>query len=109
MMKVVYLMMFLGVYLWEVIRSTVNLACLVLGPQSRLHPRFVEVPLGLSGEFSRFLFACLVSMTPGSMSVALDSKRGVLWVHLLDARDVDRSIAEIKTKIEAPLLRIFGH
>lgn len=106
-MKLVYLFHFAVLYLWEVIRSTANLAWLVLRPQLDLHPRFVEVPLSLEGDFPRFLFACLVSMTPGSLSVSLDSKRGVLCVHLLDVVDSEASIAELKSRIEEPLLRIF--
>lgn len=106
-MKFFHFIAFMFLYLWEVIRSTVNLAMLVLRPRILLHPHFVEVPLELEGQFPRFFFACLVSMTPGSLSVSLDEKRGILLVHLLDARDPQRSIREIKSKIESPLLRVF--
>jgi multicomponent K+:H+ antiporter subunit E len=107
-MKFIHSVIFVFLYLWEVVRSTASLTWLVLRPRLDLHPRFVEVPLELREDFPRFLFACLVSMTPGSMSVSLDPGRGVLLVHLLDARDPASSIAQIKSRIESPLLRIFG-
>ena len=106
-MSIIHVIRFAVLYLWEVIRSTGNLAWLVLRPRIDLHPRFVEVPLELEGEFPRFFFACLVSMTPGSLSVSLDSSRGVLCVHLLDARDSGAAVEELKRRIERPLLRIF--
>lgn len=106
-MKLAYIIQFTLLYLWEIIRSTVSLAWLVLRPKIDLHPRFVDVPLALEGEFPRFLFACFVSMTPGSLSVSLDGEKGILCVHLLDVADPDASIAELKTRIEEPLLRIF--
>lgn len=106
-MKLIRILIFALLYLWEIIRSTGNLAWLVVRPGLELHPRFVDVPLALNGEFPRFLFACLVSMTPGSLSVSLDAERGILLVHLLDADDLEASVREIKSRLEAPLLRIF--
>jgi multisubunit Na+/H+ antiporter MnhE subunit len=108
-MKLIHVIHFAVLYLWEVIRSTGNLAWLVLRPKIDLHPRFVDVPLALEGEFPRFFFACLVSMTPGSLSVSLDAEKGILCVHLLDVSDPDVSIAELKSRIEEPLLRIFAN
>jgi multicomponent K+:H+ antiporter subunit E len=106
-MKVLYLLQFTGTYLFEVMRSTGQLAWLVVRPRIDLHPRFVRVPLELEGEMARLLFACLVSMTPGTLSVALDAERRELLVHLLDSRDERVSVAEIKERIERPMLRIF--
>ncbi len=107
-MKLIYIIQFALLYLWEVVRSTGSLAWLVLRPDLKLRPRFVDVPLELEGEFPRFLFACLVSMTPGSLTVSLDARRGLLCVHLLDVTDPDVSTAALKSRIEAPLLRIFN-
>ena len=107
-MKLVYAIWFVVLYGWEVIYSTLRLAQLVLSPRLSLTPCFVEVPLDLKGEMPRFLFACLISMTPGSMSVGLDPDREVLQVHLLDAPDEAAAIDEIKTVFEKPLIRIFG-
>ena len=107
-MKIIYVFVFVGIYLREIVLSTFRLAFLVLRPKIRLAPCFVDVPLDLEGEMPRFLFACLISMTPGSMSVGLDSTRGILTVHLLDARDTDAAVLEMKNVFEKPLLRIFG-
>jgi len=107
-MKVYYSIVFGLIYLWEVAFSTFRLALIVLRPQIKLNPRFVEVPLDLQQELPRFLFACLISMTPGTMSVGLDPDRGILVVHLLDAPDAEAAIRDMKTTFEQPLIRIFG-
>jgi multicomponent K+:H+ antiporter subunit E len=108
-MKIVHFIVFAGIYLREIVLSTFRLAWLVLSPKIKLHPCFVDVPLDLAGELPRFLFACLISMTPGSMSVGLDAERGILRVHLLDARDPDAAVREMKEVFEKPLIRIFGY
>lgn len=107
-MKLFHILVFMLIYLREVVMSTWRLALLVLSPRLDLKPRFVEVPLDLQGEMPRFLFACLISMTPGSLSVGIDPDRGLLIVHLLDAPDPEATIQEIKTVLEQPLIRIFG-
>jgi multicomponent K+:H+ antiporter subunit E len=107
-MKVIHAILFALIYLREVALSTYRLALLVLDPHLDLKPRFIEVPLDLTGEMPRFLFACLISMTPGTMSVGLDPDRGVLLVHILDAPDPEAAILEMKTVFEKPLIRIFG-
>ncbi len=107
-MKLFHSIVFALIYLREVVLSTARLARLVLQPHIDLRPRFVEVPLTLRGEFSRFLYACLISMTPGTLSVALDHERGILLVHLLDARDPATAVSELKSRFEMPLVRIFG-
>jgi multicomponent K+:H+ antiporter subunit E len=108
-MKLIHALVFVLIYLWEIVLSTARIAVLVLSPKPRLNPCFVEVPLDLRGELPRFLFACLISMTPGSMSVGLDQENNVLLVHLLDAPDPAAAVAEMKAVFEKPLVRIFGH
>ena len=107
-MKLFHIIAFAAIYLWEIVLSTWRLARVILSPKLRISPCFVEVPLDLHGEFPRFLFACLISMTPGSLSVALDRERGLLVVHLLDAADPAAAVREMKSVFEQPLLRIFG-
>lgn len=106
-MKIAYSVAFVFLYLWEIIRSTWNLTVLVVRPSIALEPKFLDVPLDLEGEFPRFLFACLVSMTPGTLCVSIDHPRAVMLVHFLDCHDPQAAIAEVKRGIERPLLRIF--
>jgi multicomponent K+:H+ antiporter subunit E len=108
-MRAIHALVFVLIYLWEVVYSTYKLAVIVLQPRPVLNPRFIDVPLDLKGEMPRFLYACLISMTPGTMSVGLDHERNVLIVHVLDAPDPDAAVREMKKTFEQPLIRIFGH
>ncbi len=107
-MKLFHILVFMLIYLREVVLSTWRIAVMVLRPRLDLKPQFVEVPLDLQGEMPRFLLACLISMTPGSLSVGVNPERGLMIVHLLDAPDPDAAIREIKDVLEQPLIRIFG-
>lgn len=107
-MRLLYALGFVLFYLWEIALSTLRIAKLLCRPRMQLQSRFVEVPLELQGPLARFLYACLISMTPGSMSVALDNERDILVVHLIDAPDEQAAIRELKDSFETPLMRIFG-
>ncbi|MFK7850878.1 MAG: Na+/H+ antiporter subunit E [Akkermansiaceae bacterium] len=107
-MIIVHILAFCLLYVWEVILSTGQLAKLVLSPKPKLNPEFLDVPLDLKGEYAQFLFACLVSMTPGTLSVALNQADGTLLVHWIDCEDPEEAITELKEKIERPLLKIFN-
>lgn len=107
-MRLFYAFGFVLFYLWEICLSTLRIAHLLLRPKMKLQSCFVEVPLELKGSLARFLYACLISMTPGSMSVALDNERDILIVHLIDAPDEEAAIRELKDSFERPLIRIFG-
>jgi multisubunit Na+/H+ antiporter MnhE subunit len=107
-MKLLYSISFALLYIREVIVSTGRIAAVIVRPNLDINPCFVEVPLTLRGEFAQFLYACLISMTPGSLSVSLDRERSVLVVHLLDARDPDTAVSVLKSSFEDPLIRIFG-
>lgn len=107
-MKLIHILVFALIYLWEVMHSTWKLALIVLHPKPDLNPCFIDVPLDLKDELPRFLFACLISMTPGTMSVGLDQERGVLIVHVLDAPDPAAAVRNMKKTFEQPLVRIFG-
>lgn len=99
---------FVFLYLRELIVSTARIAVMVVRPELNLSPKFAEMPLDLRGDFPTLIFVCLISMTPGSLSVALDRERHVLLIHLLDVRDPDGEIARMKASFETPLMKIFG-
>ena len=106
-MKIIRILLFLLLYCREVLVSTARLTVLVLRPKLAIQPCFVDVPLDLRGDFPRFLFACLITMTPGTLSVGLNDKENILVVHLIDTPDPEAAIREIKDVFEQPLIRIF--
>lgn len=97
--------------LWRVLGDIVlaNWAVLtrVLGPLSVLQPAFVEVPLQLRNELALTLLTSIITLTPGTVSVALSADRRVLLVHGLDIPDDAALIAEIQQRYETPLREIF--
>ncbi len=80
----------------------------VIGPVERLQPAFIEVPLDIRDPFIATLLASIVSLTPGTVSIDVDTVSWVLKVHALDAPDPEALAHQIRQRYEAPLREIFA-
>lgn len=95
------------VVLRDIVVSNVDVARRVLGPESAIHPGFVEVPLDLASERGIALLAAIVTLTPGTLTCDVAADRSRLLVHALHLTDGAALVADIKARYEAPLLEIF--
>lgn len=97
---------FFFAYLFEMIKSNVNVAFHVLNPISSLKPGIVEIPLDAKTNLEITLLANMVMLTPGTLSMDVSTDRKVLYVHSMIIKDKQAFIDEIKTRYEKPLLEI---
>jgi multicomponent K+:H+ antiporter subunit E len=67
----------------------------------------VEVPLDTASDDVATLLAGMVTLTPGTVSVDIDSARRVLLVHALVCEDPARTAREIKARYESRLKEIY--
>ncbi len=98
----------LFVVLRDIVVSNVEVARQVLGPESAIHPGFVEVPLDLASTHGIAVLAAIVTMTPGTLTCDVAADRSHLLVHALHLTDAAALVADIKARYEAPLVEIFG-
>jgi multicomponent K+:H+ antiporter subunit E len=101
------LLLFIGKVFYDIVVANLQVVRLVLGPKSRLEPAFVEVPVEIENEFILSTLACIISLTPGTVSAGLSSDHKTLLLHGLDVPDHDELIATVKSRYETPLLEIF--
>lgn len=92
---------------YDIVVANLHVARLVLGPRNRLNPAFVEVPMAIENNFVLAVLACIVSLTPGTVSAGLSADHKTLLLHGLDVPDMQAMIDEVKSRYEAPLLEIF--
>ena len=101
------LLRYMLVVLYDIVVANLHVARLVLGRPEALRPAFIEVPIDIEDEFLLTLLACVVSLTPGTVSSGLSGDRKTLLLHSLDVDDQDEVIRQVKTRYEAPLKEIF--
>lgn len=96
------------VVLWDIVLSNIRVAKQVLGPTSKLHPKWFRVPLETDHEQVNSLLAMIITTTPGTVSAGIDQERGDILVHSLSTDNPDADIFDIKARYEAPLMAIFS-
>lgn len=98
---------FAGRVLKDIVVANFAVARVVLGPASAIRPVFVQVPLDITGDFPVTVLACVVSLTPGTVSANLDSEQKWLTVHALSEDHPKQLVQQIKTRYERPIKEIF--
>ena len=97
----------LGVLLWDIVQANVTVALQVLGPERKIRPGFIWVPLDIDNIHGIAALTSIITLTPGTVSSALSDDRRHLLVHVLNMDDADDVIRQIKTRYEVPLMEIF--
>lgn len=108
----------IGIVLFDIITANVQVAALILGPNKKLKPAFVKVPLDLKEAMPITILASTVSLTPGTVSAEVypwaetladgqEPEARYLLIHVLNLDDEQALIDTIKRRYEAPLKEIF--
>ncbi len=99
---------FAGRVLWDIVQANFVVARIVLGPSSAVRPAFVRVPLDIEGDFAVVALACVISLTPGTVSADLDPERRYLLLHALSVDDPELLVKQVKARYETPIKEIFA-
>jgi multicomponent Na+:H+ antiporter subunit E len=97
-----------GAFAVDIVMASVAVARIVLAPQRHNRPAIVAVPVDARTTWGVTLFAYLVSLTPGSTCLHVADDRRTIYVHFLDAPDVDARAAGIKRLYERRIIQLEG-
>jgi len=99
---------YLAVVLYDIVVSNVQVARLVLFRGGNdLQSHFVRIPLDLRSPEGIWVLAGTITMTPGTLTADVSPDQRYLLVHCLDVTDKNARIADIKSRYEQRLQRIF--
>jgi multicomponent Na+:H+ antiporter subunit E len=87
-------------FLYELVVSAVTVAVMVFTPSFRFRPGVIAIPLDTRHDLGIMLFANLISLTPGTLSLDVSDDRSTLYVHAMDTDDADGEKADMKRTFE---------
>ncbi|GAA1093190.1 Na+/H+ antiporter subunit E [Nocardiopsis exhalans] len=90
--------------LYDLLHGSVRVSRDILLPGDTIVPAFVEVPLRCRNDLEISLMANLISLSPGSLTVAARHDPATLWVHAMYAKD-HRSVLHQVHTLEDTVLR----
>ncbi|MBJ3774487.1 Na+/H+ antiporter subunit E [Acuticoccus mangrovi] len=95
------------IFVYELVKSSIIVARLVLSPHRTLSPAIIAYPLEVRTDAEITLLANLITLTPGTLSMDVSDDRSTLYVHAIDAPEPDAVIADIKKSFEDRIRKVF--
>ncbi len=102
-----YALVYLGLFLYELVTANLEVAYRVLAPSMPIDPDVYEVPLRVETDIAITTIANSISLTPGTLSMDYDADRNAIYVHTLAGRNRDAVVEPIR-RWEDYALVIFG-
>lgn len=100
LIRVYYVIKLTLVFAKELIKANYELTKIVVSPKIDIHPGFFAYPCDLEEEWEIALISVLISLTPGTLIVAISDDYSTIYIHGINALDVDKEIATIKNGFE---------
>lgn len=103
------LLEYIGIVVYDVIVSSFAVAKVILFMRpDQIKTTYIVVPIDLPSPEAITLLAGTITMTPGTLTADMSTDGTVLLIHSLHAPDPEAVRAEIKSRYEARLKRIFA-
>lgn len=93
-------------FLKELILSNFAVMKLILQPKLTMKPGIIALPTELTRDWEISTLACLITLTPGTVTVDLSLEGDVLYIHAMDIQDAEEVIAQIKNTFEKAILEV---
>lgn len=100
----------MAVFLWELVKSALQVAYLVLQPTLKMQPGVIAYPLNVQSGREITVLANLISLTPGTLSLEVTDDRRVLYIHAIFVEDEEAADVRdsIKQSLEKHVARALG-
>ncbi|WP_413363230.1 Na+/H+ antiporter subunit E [Lysinibacillus sp. 3P01SB] len=93
-------------FLKELILANIAVLKVVLKPKMDMQPAFFKYETALIEEWELTLLSSLITLTPGTVVVHISDDNKYLYIHAIDAADIDETIASIRDSFEKAILEV---
>lgn len=104
--KIPVTIMFIFYFIKEIVVANLKVAFDIITPKDYMKPGIIAYPLDIDTDLGITLFANLLTLTPGTLSLDVSSNKKTLYVHALYVNDADSFRKELKEGLERRLLEV---
>src|SRR5699024_3322399 len=94
------------IFLRELILSNLDIVKLVYQRKPDFEPGIFAMPLEVKSNWEITLLANLITLTPGTLSIALTDDNSHIFIHAIHIDDKEQSIYEIKNTFEKAIMEV---
>ena len=106
--SLIYMFMYFFVFMWELLKSNIDVALRVIKPELPINPGIVKVRTTLKSPLGRAFLANSITLTPGTLTVEM--KGEYFYIHWIDVTsdNIEGATRSIVSSFEKYLEVIFG-
>lgn len=104
MRKVYRIIILLLIFIRELILSNISIVKMVYGPKLNFEPGIFSYPTELKKDWQITLLANLITLTPGTLSVAISEDQSQIFIHAMHIDTIEDSIKDIKNTFEKAIM-----
>lgn len=93
-------------FIIELFKANLHVLKIVTSKNMKLRPAFFAYPTDLTKDWEVALLSQLITLTPGTVVVAVSDDKKTLFIHALDFTTVEEEIEGIKTSFEAAIKEV---
>ena len=104
--KAIAFVKLLILFIVELFKSSVGVIKEILRPTLKIKPGIFRSETILESDFEITLLISLLTLTPGSVVIEVDSKAKVMFIHAMDADDFHNNIRKTKRRFEKAIIEV---
>lgn len=93
-------------FIKELILANIAVVKVVLNPKLTMNPAFFKYETTLTKEWEITLLSSLITLTPGTVVVHLSDDSKTLYIHAIDAADIDETAKAIRNSFEKAIREV---
>ncbi|ATA61273.1 Na+/H+ antiporter subunit E [Geobacillus stearothermophilus] len=94
------------IFIKELLLANWAVLKIVLSPSLNMKPCIFALPLEVKKDWEITLLSNLITLTPGTFVIDVSDDKKEIYIHTIDAPDVDEVIRQIKTSFEKTILEV---
>ncbi|WP_166241953.1 Na+/H+ antiporter subunit E [Paenibacillus turpanensis] len=93
-------------FMKELVLSNITVIREILRPRLVVRPGIVAVPTDLKSDGEITMLACLITLTPGTLTLEVSPDQRTLYIHAMDISDADELAKQIKSSFEKAIMEV---
>ncbi|MFD2670431.1 Na+/H+ antiporter subunit E [Marinicrinis sediminis] len=93
-------------FLKELVLSNFVVIGHIIKPKINIRPGIFALHTELKSDWEITILACLITLTPGTLTLEVSRSQKVLYIHAMDIKDADKLREQIKGTFEKAIMEV---
>ncbi|CAM4391964.1 Na+/H+ antiporter subunit E [Paenibacillus tarimensis] len=93
-------------FLKELVLSNIAVIHEIIRPRLRIRPGIFTLKTELKSDWEVTMLACLITLTPGTLTLEVSPDNGTLYIHAMDIEDAEMLAKQIKGSFEKAIMEV---